>query len=150
MNSVNLVLEIRLCFLDIVISLQSIVAFNFDNVNARGKDKPYLYPYDPNDPENLKVTELSSYTGKVIGPAKVMVVKDGETIDISVNYWYTEAPGDPITNVAEIIAGTLLNLGSASTGIIPEGPETGMALLNNVSGIQFGVFEDFMTETIFL
>jgi hypothetical protein len=47
---------------------------NFDNVSSTEKDKPYLYPYDPNDPDNQKVTELSALTGKIIGPAKVISI----------------------------------------------------------------------------
>ncbi len=119
---------------------------NFDNVSATEQTKPYLYPYDPDDPESQKVSELSSFTGKIIGPAKVMAVKQGEKIDLSTKYWYTEAPGDPLTSIAEILAGTLINLGAASSGIIPEGPETGMALLNNISGDQFGSFSNFIND----
>ncbi len=85
-------------------------------------------------------------TGKIIGPAKGMVVKKGEKIDLSTKYWYTEVPGEPLTSIAEILAGTLLNLSAASSGIIPGGPEMGMALLNNVSGDKFGVFDDFITD----
>jgi hypothetical protein len=59
---------------------------NFDNVSSTEKDKPYLYPYDPDDPQSQKVSELSSYTGKIIGPAKVMAVKKGEKIDLSTKY----------------------------------------------------------------
>ncbi len=119
---------------------------NFNNVSATEKDKPYLYPYDPADPTSQKVSELNSLSGKVIGPAKVLAIEAGETIDLSAKYWYTEAPGDPLTSVAEILAGTLLNLGAASGGIIPSGPETGMALLNNVSGDQFGAFNTFIND----
>jgi RHS repeat-associated protein len=119
---------------------------NFDNVSATEKDKPYFYPYDPADPTSQKVSELNSLSGKVIGPAKVLSIEAGETIDLSAKYWYTEAPGDPLTSVAEILAGTLLNLGAASGGIIPSGPETGMALLNNVSGDQFGAFNTFIND----
>ena len=75
-----------------------------------------------------------------------MAVKKGEKIDLSTKYWYTEVPGEPLTSIAEILAGTLLNLGSASSGIIPEGPETGMALLNNISGNQFGSFSNIIND----
>ncbi|MFM9986255.1 MAG: hypothetical protein ACKVOK_13535 [Flavobacteriales bacterium] len=77
----------------------------FDNLTSTEKDKPYLYPYDPDDPQSQKVSELSSYTGKIIGPAKVMAVKKGEKIDLSTKYWYTEVPGEPLTSIAEILAG---------------------------------------------
>ncbi len=119
---------------------------NFDNVSATEKNKPYLYPYDPADPNSQKVSELSSMTGKMIGPAKVMAVKAGESLDLSVKYWYNEAAGDPLTSVSQILAGTLLNLGAASGGVIPSGPESGMALLNNVSGNQFNAFSTFIND----
>jgi RHS repeat-associated protein len=119
---------------------------NFDNVSATEKNKPYLYPYDPSDPNSQKVSELSSMTGKIIGPAKVMAVKTGERLDLSTKYWYNEAAGDPLTSVSQILAGTLLNLGAASGGVIPSGPESGMALLNNVSGNQFNAFSSFIYD----
>jgi RHS repeat-associated protein len=120
---------------------------SFDNVTATEKDKPYLYPYDPADPNNQKVSELSKLTGKIIGPAKVIAVKKGEKVDLSTKYWYTEAPGAPLTDLTEILAGTLFNLGMASAGIIPNGPEAGMALLNNVSGDQFGNLSNFLANS---
>lgn len=120
---------------------------HFENVSTTEKDKPFLYPYDPTDPTSQKVTELSSYTGKVIGPAKIMSVKAGERIDVSTKYWYTEEPGQPLTTVAEIFAGTLLKLATASTGIIPTGPDQGMALINNVTGPQFSTLNSFISNS---
>jgi len=118
----------------------------FETISTTEYDKPYLYPYDPYDPDNAMVSELSSQTGKIIGPAKMMQVTAGQRIDLSTKYWYTEEPGDPLTTMAEIIAGTLLNMSTASIGVMPSGPEQGMGLLNNVTGAQFNQFTTFMNQ----
>lgn len=129
------------------IDRRSIEDANFENVSLTEKEKPYLYPYDSEDPYNLMVSELSSFTGKVMGPAKVMEVKQGERIDLSTKYWYQESPGEPLDDITEILAGTIFNLSSASVGVIPTGPEMGMALLNNVNGNQFSLFNNFINST---
>jgi len=118
----------------------------FETISTTEYDKPYLYPHDPYDPDNAMVSELSSQTGKIIGPAKMMQVTAGQRIDLSTKYWYTEEPGDPLTAMAEIIAGTLLNMSTASIGVMPSGPEQGMGLLNNVTGAQFNQFTTFMNQ----
>ena len=98
------------------------------------------YPYDPNDPDNNKVSKLNAQLGKVIGPSKVLAVNRAESIDVSTQYWYQEEPGEsPIDNLSEILAGVILNLTGAGIGVIPSGPEQGLALLaplgvNNVKG----------------
>jgi len=119
----------------------------FDNVDETAGMAPYLYPYDPSDPDNEMVAELNAYTGRIIGPSKLMSVREGETIDLSTNYWYHELPGEnPISDLTEILAGILLNMGAASSGIIPAGPEAGMALLNNVNGTQFNALSGFLDD----
>jgi hypothetical protein len=76
-----------------------------------------------------------------------MSVREGETIDLSTNYWYHELPGEnPISDLTEILAGILLNMGAASSGIISTGPEAGMALLNNVNGTQFNALSGFLDD----
>jgi hypothetical protein len=119
----------------------------FDNVDATANLKPWLYPYDPQDPNNAMVAELNALNGKVMGPSKVMSVKEGETIELSTNYWYTEGPSEtPLYNLTEILAGVLLNLGTAGTGIIPSGAESALAALNNVGSPQFGNLHDFLGD----
>jgi RHS repeat-associated protein len=118
----------------------------FENVSLTEQDKPYLYPYDPYDPDNAKVSELTAQTGKIIGPAKMIQVVAGEKIDLSTQYWYTEEAGDPLTTLSEIIAGTLLNMTTASIGVMPSGTEQGMGLLNNVTSSQFNQFNTFMNQ----
>jgi RHS repeat-associated protein len=120
---------------------------NFDNVSSTQSDKPYLYPYDPSDPNSQKVAKLSVVSGKVIGPAKIMAIKKGESLDLSTKYWYSEVPGEPLTSVGEVFVATLLNLGMASNGIIPSGPEQGMALINNVSGSQYNALYNFINNS---
>jgi RHS repeat-associated protein len=119
----------------------------FDNVDETAGMAPYLYPYDPSNPDNEMVAELNAYTGRILGPSKMMSVRAGETIDLSTNYWYHELPGEnPISDLTEILAGILLNMGAASSGIIPAGPEAGMALLNNVNGTQFNALSGFLDD----
>ena len=119
----------------------------FDNVDETAGMAPYLYPYDPSDPDNEMVADLNAFTGRIIGPSKLMSVRQGETIDVSTNYWYHQLPGeDPITDITEILAGILLNMGAASNGVIPTGPEAGMALLNNVNGTPFAYLNDFLDD----
>jgi RHS repeat-associated protein len=119
----------------------------FDNVDETAGMAPYLYPYDPSDPDNEMVADLNAFTGRIIGPSKLMSVREGETIDLSTNYWYHELPGEnPISDLTEILAGILLNMGAASSGIISTGPEAGMALLNNVNGTQFNALSGFLDD----
>lgn len=119
----------------------------FDNVGQTAELAPYLYPYDPEDPYNQIVTELNAYGGEIIGPAKLAFVKGGERIDLSTKYWYQELPSEnPLTEISEILAGILLNMGTAASGVIQSGPEAGMALLNNVSGAPFSALSDFVDD----
>jgi RHS repeat-associated protein len=76
-----------------------------------------------------------------------MAINKGEQIDVSTHYWYQALPSEnPLSSLTEILAGVILNLATASSGIIPSGPETGMALINNVNGAPFGALSNFLDE----
>lgn len=119
---------------------------SFDNVTLTEKDRPFLYPNDPIDPYSMKVSELSASTGKVIGPSKLLMIKKGEKLDVSAKYWFTEVPGNPLESVEEILEASVFNLGLAGEGILPIGPEAGMALINAPGSGQYLAISNFLDD----
>ena len=96
----------------------------------------------------LCINKLNAQQGKIIGPSKVMAVKRSELLDVSTQYWYNEELGETvIDDLSEIMAGVLLNLTGAGIGVIPSGPEQGLALINNVSGSQYQALETSLTNS---
>jgi RHS repeat-associated protein len=121
---------------------------SFENVSLTAKDRPFLYPYDPTDPNNHKVAELNAQTGTVMGPAKVLPTRAGRKFEISTKYWFADVNQvDPLTSTTELLAGILLNLATAGGGIVPMSAGEGLALLNNVNGPQFAAVESFVNNT---
>lgn len=118
----------------------------FENVGETRIDLPLNYPDDNTYTPNWKVSELSITTGHTTGPAKVLRVGSGDTLNVLTKYWFEDdEQGNPLNTVTAILTDLAQTLITQGTGIIPAG-EGGLAEISNTNSYQYSLLSDFITN----
>ena len=91
----------------------------FDNINSTRTPVPLDYPYDPSYPNNTDVSQLGVSQGKIIGPSKLLKVKQGDTLNFSAKYFYTDSEITNTSSLEALAHQLLLSLANAGAGTLP-------------------------------